>query len=191
MSKPLPETPEDELPSAEISVYERSVVYPDGQLGVALASLPSPAGRPTKFDPDHHPEHALAMAAEGYSYGMIASVFEVVVATLYNWRDKHPEFKAVWPMLKSKRRSAIELEALRNVRGLNTSKTAHGMLAQMDRYEQEESRDDEGKEYLDPRIHKVENDTQTTNALANIANALADQAGMTLKTRSPATESDE
>lgn len=181
MSEQLPE-PEKDEPMLSRGQYSRAVVSPSGELFETLAQMPNPVGRPSDFDPDYHPEHALGMAAEGYSYGMIASVFGVVIQTLYNWRDNHPEMAAIWPLLKSKRRAAIEFQALRNVKGENSSKTAHGMLAQMDRYDEDGEKQD-GDEYLDPRVHKVENDEATAGALNSIADALAAQAGMTLKTR--------
>ena len=183
MGKPLPDVEEQTLPEPELSIYERVIVRPDGGTHTAMAAMPNPAGRPSKFNPEHHPIHALGMAAEGFSIGMIACVFDVEPKTMYNWRDKHPEMGEIWPLLSKKRRAAIEYQALRNAKGENSSKSAHGMLAQMDRYDEEHGTRPEGSEYLDPRVHKVENDKGTVDALSAIAAQLAAQQGMTLKTR--------
>lgn len=51
------------------------------------------AGRPTKFDPEYHPEHARKLSLLGFTDEKLAEFFEIDVATLYRWKEKHPEFR--------------------------------------------------------------------------------------------------
>lgn len=53
---------------------------------------PADMARPSKYDPDLHPVQALKLARLGATDDDIASFFEVCRATIYNWRNEHPEF---------------------------------------------------------------------------------------------------
>lgn len=53
---------------------------------------PADMARPSKYDPDLHPAQALKLARLGATDDDIASFFEVCRATIYNWRNEHPEF---------------------------------------------------------------------------------------------------
>lgn len=51
-----------------------------------------PAGRPTKYDPEFHPNRYIELSKEGWSQKEIACDFEVMVSTVHNWMQEHPEF---------------------------------------------------------------------------------------------------
>ena len=53
---------------------------------------PNPVGRPTKYRPDYHPAWAEKLAKLGATDEDIAGALDISVATLYNWRNEHPEF---------------------------------------------------------------------------------------------------
>jgi hypothetical protein len=52
-----------------------------------------PAGRPTKYDPDYHPEHAYKLALLSHTGEEIAAFFEIDVVTFYRWQVRHDEFR--------------------------------------------------------------------------------------------------
>ena len=52
-----------------------------------------PAGRPTKYDPDYHPEHAYKLALLSHTDEEIAAFFEIDVVTFYRWQERHDEFR--------------------------------------------------------------------------------------------------
>ena len=49
-------------------------------------------GRPTKYDARYHVPWAEGMMRRGATVKELAESFDVSVATIYNWRDEHPEF---------------------------------------------------------------------------------------------------
>jgi hypothetical protein len=51
-----------------------------------------PAGRPTKYDPAYHPEHAYKLALLSHTDEEMAAFFEIDVTTFYEWMKKHEEF---------------------------------------------------------------------------------------------------
>jgi hypothetical protein len=51
-----------------------------------------PAGRPTKYDPDYHPEHAYKLGLLSHTDEEIAAFFEISTDTYYEWKRRHPEF---------------------------------------------------------------------------------------------------
>jgi len=50
------------------------------------------AGRPTKYRPDYHPEHAYKLALLRHTDEEIAGFFGINVDTFYEWKRKHREF---------------------------------------------------------------------------------------------------
>jgi hypothetical protein len=52
-----------------------------------------PAGRPTKYDPDYHPEHAYKLGLLSHTDEEIAAFFEIDITTFYRWQEQHPEFR--------------------------------------------------------------------------------------------------
>jgi dGTP triphosphohydrolase len=52
----------------------------------------NPVGRPTKYRPDYHPVWAAKLAKLGATDEEIAGALDIAVATLYAWRNVHPEF---------------------------------------------------------------------------------------------------
>jgi hypothetical protein len=52
-----------------------------------------PAGRPTKYDPEKHPEQAYRMALLTLTDEEIANCLLIDVATYYRWQEAHPEFR--------------------------------------------------------------------------------------------------
>jgi hypothetical protein len=51
-----------------------------------------PAGQPTKYDPDYHPEHAYKFRLLGCTMERMAELFGVHKDTIYEWQKIHPEF---------------------------------------------------------------------------------------------------
>jgi len=52
-----------------------------------------PAGRPTKYDPEKHPQLAYEFCAEnGFTDKKLAKAFAVDVATVNKWKKEYPEF---------------------------------------------------------------------------------------------------
>jgi len=51
-----------------------------------------PAGRPTKYDKDIHPEQAFKLCLLGSTDMQLADFFGVEEKTINNWKEKHPEF---------------------------------------------------------------------------------------------------
>ena len=51
-------------------------------------------GRPTKYDPQYHPEKVEILAAEGKILKEIAKEFQVNVSTITEWKQNHEEFSA-------------------------------------------------------------------------------------------------
>lgn len=49
-------------------------------------------GKPTKYKPEFHPESFIALSRQGKSICQIASIWNVSRDTIYEWRNKHPEF---------------------------------------------------------------------------------------------------
>lgn len=52
-----------------------------------------PAGRPTAYDPEKHPEQAYRMALLMLTDEEIADCLLIDVSTYYRWQEKHPEFR--------------------------------------------------------------------------------------------------
>ncbi|WP_201838839.1 helix-turn-helix domain-containing protein [Microvirga zambiensis] len=50
------------------------------------------AGRPTKYDPDYHPEHAYKLAMLSHTDEEMAAFFEINTDTFYEWKRRYPEF---------------------------------------------------------------------------------------------------
>lgn len=50
------------------------------------------AGRPTKYEAKYHVPWAEGLMRRGATIEELAKSFDVSVATIYNWRDAHPEF---------------------------------------------------------------------------------------------------
>lgn len=63
----------------------------------------SPAGRPTKYNPDTYPEKAFKLALLGLTDAEMAVSFDVTEQTFNNWKRAHPEF---FESLKSGREDA-------------------------------------------------------------------------------------
>jgi len=51
-----------------------------------------PAGRPSKYDPSYHPEHAYKLALLSHTDEEMAAFFEISTDTFYEWKRRHPEF---------------------------------------------------------------------------------------------------
>jgi len=51
-----------------------------------------PAGRPTKYRPDYHPDHTGKLALLKHTDEEIAGFFEINVNTFYEWERKQREF---------------------------------------------------------------------------------------------------
>lgn len=52
-----------------------------------------PAGRPTDYNPEFHPQEIIRlMRDEGLTDVEVAALWDVVVETLWEWRQVHPEF---------------------------------------------------------------------------------------------------
>ena len=49
-------------------------------------------GRPSKYDPEIHIPLVKSLFAKGYSVRAVAAKMGLVNQTLYNWRDRHPDF---------------------------------------------------------------------------------------------------
>jgi hypothetical protein len=52
-----------------------------------------PAGRPSKYDPSYHPEHAYKLALLSHTDEEMAAFFEIDVVTFYRWQERHDEFR--------------------------------------------------------------------------------------------------
>lgn len=51
-----------------------------------------PAGRPTKYESDYHPDKARKFCLLGMTNEELADAFDISLATLHNWKNKYPEF---------------------------------------------------------------------------------------------------
>ena len=51
-----------------------------------------PAGRPSKYKPDYHPDQAYKYCLLGVTDAELAALFEVDEATINRWKEAHPEF---------------------------------------------------------------------------------------------------
>src|SRR5690349_15531631 len=52
-----------------------------------------PGGRPTDYDPNFHPNEIIRlMRDEGWTDVEVARAWDIVVETLWEWRQVHPEF---------------------------------------------------------------------------------------------------
>jgi hypothetical protein len=51
-----------------------------------------PAGQPTKYDPEYHPEHAYKYRLLGCTMERMAELFEVCTDTIYEWQKVHIQF---------------------------------------------------------------------------------------------------
>jgi hypothetical protein len=51
-----------------------------------------PAGQPTKYDPEYHPEHAYKYMLLGATLEQLADSFDVHVDTIYEWKKVHSQF---------------------------------------------------------------------------------------------------
>lgn len=58
---------------------------------MAKSKAPKP-GRPPVYDPEYHPEMAMDLMLLGKTLEEIAKVFRVDEATVYRWKNEHPEF---------------------------------------------------------------------------------------------------
>jgi transposase-like protein len=50
------------------------------------------AGRPSKYDPDKHPELVRKLCLLGATDEQMADALEIEPSTFYVWKSKHPEF---------------------------------------------------------------------------------------------------
>ena len=51
-----------------------------------------PAGRPSEYNPDTYPAIAESLALQGLTDTEIAEQMKVHPCTIYDWKNKHPEF---------------------------------------------------------------------------------------------------
>ena len=68
-------------------------------------------GRPTRYDPDFG-EKIIEIMSEGFSLVAAASCIGVGRTTVYEWRDKHPEFAKMLEIAAAKRQHVLEKDLL-------------------------------------------------------------------------------
>lgn len=81
----------------------------------APAKPKHPGGRPSKYKPEFC-ERVLEMAAEGMSMAEYAAEFGIDRTTLFDWRDRHPEFSTALARAKILEQSWWECQARLNVK---------------------------------------------------------------------------
>lgn len=81
-------------------------------------------GRPEKYNGKEHPAQATALCMLGFTNEQLASFFNVVEQTIYNWKKEHPEF----------------LEALRNGREKGSAKVAVSLFQRACGYSHEDEK---------------------------------------------------
>lgn len=93
------------------------------------------AGRPSKFDPEYHPQMAYKLALLGLKDDEIAPVLEIAVSTLNEWKKDHSVFSE----------SLTEGKEIANANvALSLYKRANGMILKEVVYEDIEERVDHG-----------------------------------------------
>lgn len=75
-----------------------------------------PAGRPTKYKPEYLAQ-AVKLCALGATEEQLADFFGVQVSTLYEWREKHPQFSEAIKEAKSEHDAAVERSLLERAQG--------------------------------------------------------------------------
>lgn len=75
-----------------------------------------PPGRPTKFKPEYI-EQAAKLCALGATEEQLADFFSVNISTLYEWRDKHPQFSESIKEAKNALDAQVEQSLFRRAMG--------------------------------------------------------------------------
>jgi predicted DNA-binding protein YlxM (UPF0122 family) len=73
-------------------------------------------GRPTEYK-DTYPQMLVEHMAEGYSFESFAGIVDVDRQTIYNWKDKHPDFLDAFRRGKSKMLLKDEETLNKGIRG--------------------------------------------------------------------------
>jgi len=147
------------------------VTYPDGTTAKVVRTQENPQGRPSMFNPDYHPQKAMELAQEGFSFTMIASVFGITRKTLYEWMKKHDDVMDRAKLYRA-RRTHLEAIALDHFRGNVKNPSVLRVLANLTDYDAEA---EEGSEYGHSDDRQA---TEQTDRLAIIAEKLREQAGV-------------
>lgn len=104
-----------------------------------------PAGRPSKYTPEAYVERAAICASSGMTDEETAKVLDIAVSTLYEWKNKYPEFS----------------EALKENKQVVDDRVKNKLLVRATGYEYEEitteeitlkNKDDEGNTIALPGI---------------------------------------
>jgi len=74
-------------------------------------------GRPSLYDPKHHPKLAFWLAQAGLTDEQMAEELAVHVDTLYEWRKGHPEFSEALKSGKATPDDEVEAALLRRAKG--------------------------------------------------------------------------
>jgi len=74
-------------------------------------------GRPSLYDPKHHPKLAFWLAQAGLTDEQIAEEIGIQASTLYEWRKVHPEFSESLKGGKATPDDEVEAALLRRAKG--------------------------------------------------------------------------
>jgi len=75
---------------------------------VGMATPKHPGGRPSKYNPEWHPQLAKAWAAAGRTEAQIASALGVAMSTISKWKIDYPEFSEALKAGKQEPDDAVE-----------------------------------------------------------------------------------
>ncbi len=76
-----------------------------------------PAHRPSKYDPERHPEWAGGLAKLGKTEKEIAVDFGVSLSTFHEWKKAHPELSVALKIGKSEADTAVEKSLYKRAMG--------------------------------------------------------------------------
>lgn len=82
-----------------------------------------PGGRPTKYNEKYHVPWARGLAMRGATMEQIAEEFEIAMSTLYEWRDKHPEFREALNSSREKADMGVERSLYERAMGGRSKET--------------------------------------------------------------------
>ncbi len=80
-------------------------------------------GRPSKYDPDIHPEYAKALAIEGLTNEEIAQKFGIAPCTIQDWIKRFPEFSNAIKEGKEPADAKVEMALYKKALGFEVTET--------------------------------------------------------------------
>jgi len=81
--------------------------------------MPAPTGRPSLYDPKHHPKEVRNMAKAGLSEAQMARIFGIAPSQICRWKAQYPAFRNALEWGREALNGALEATAVQRALGFS------------------------------------------------------------------------